>query len=227
MKFYEIKIALNLKNKIHFQKAPEAISKMIATHLINSGYDKHDENIIKNYVFSNLGRAGKDGYFEGKAGFTFRTFDREIANYMMDIDEYEDKIFKVTSANQRAIKQRRINKLISLNPVFITVDGEKGEFWTYKHDLGRFLTSLQNNLLKKHRLITGSEPEMKHGFIQNLLLKNTSPFSYYYKNKRFLGFKVEIVPQDDELSQALAFVALGAGLGEKNSSVGGGFCRWE
>jgi len=38
MKYYELKLQTKLKSKIHFQKSPEAISKMIATALINSGY---------------------------------------------------------------------------------------------------------------------------------------------------------------------------------------------
>jgi len=229
MKFYEIKVDIELKNKIHFQKAPEAISKVIATHLIDFGYKKHNQNIIKNYVFSNLGKA-KDGFFEGKKSFYLRTFDKEIANIMMDIDEYNkhnDKIFHIKNSTLKTIKKRYINKLITLNPVFITIDGKKGEFWTYKHDIGRFLTSLQNNLLKKYNLITSQQLQPTHGFIQHLLIKNSSPFSYYFKGKRFLGFKLEITPNEDEISQTLAFVALGAGLGEKNSVVGGGYCIWQ
>ena len=47
---------------------------------------------------------------------------------------------------------------------------------------------------------------------------------------RFFGNKFRIVPNEDEVSQKLAFVALACGLGEKNS-FGGGFCigggrRW-
>ena len=47
---------------------------------------------------------------------------------------------------------------------------------------------------------------------------------------RFFGNKFKIIPNEDEVSQKLAFVALGCGLGEKNS-FGGGFCisggkRW-
>ena len=43
---------------------------------------------------------------------------------------------------------------------------------------------------------------------------------------RFFGNKLRIVPNEDELSQKLAFTALACGLGEKNS-YGGGFCLGE
>jgi len=226
VKFYEIKVDLDLKNKIHFQKAPQAISKLIASFLITKGYNKHNENIIKNYVFSNLGRA-KNGFYEGQRNFIFRTFDREIANYIMDIDEYEDKLFKVKSVNLKPIKQKRVKKIVSINPVFVTIDGKKGEFWTFKHDLNVLLNSLNNNLLKKYNLITQKKLTSTFSFIELLQVLNSVPFSFYYKNKRFLGYRLKIVPKEDEISQKLAFIALGAGLGEKNSSVGGGFCKWE
>jgi CRISPR-associated endoribonuclease Cas6 len=224
--FYEIKIDVILKNKIHFQKAPQAISKLIATHLINCGYDKHNENIIKNYVFSNLGKADKNGFFEGEKSFYFRTFDEDIAKKIIKITKFnDDKIFNIKKTNLKIVKRKPIKKIYTLNPVFVTVDGKKGKFWTFKHDLNFFLTALNNNLLKKYNLITSKNLLPHHSFIQQLQFKNSSPFSYYFKNKRFLGYKLEIIPYEDETSQILSFIALGSGLGEKNSTVGGGFCK--
>jgi CRISPR-associated endoribonuclease Cas6 len=42
------------------------------------------------------------------------------------------------------------------------------------------------------------------------------------KDIRFFGNKLRIIPNEDEVSQRLAFTAFGCGLGEKNS-YGGGF----
>jgi len=60
-------------------------------------------------------------------------------------------------------------------------------------------------------------------------MKNKYPHSIHMKkgnnNVRFFGNKFRIVPNEDEVSQKLAFVALACGLGEKNS-FGGGFCLW-
>jgi len=44
-----------------------------------------------------------------------------------------------------------------------------------------------------------------------------------YKKIKLFGNKFKIIPKADEISQKLAFIALGAGLGEKGS-FGGGFC---
>lgn len=41
-----------------------------------------------------------------------------------------------------------------------------------------------------------------------------------------IGNKFRIVPTKDEISQKLAFLSLGVGLGEK-SSYGGGFAIWK
>ena len=78
MKFYELKVSTNLNAPIHFQKAPEAISKLISTALINSGYKKHDSKEVKPYVFSNLGKAQKNGFFEKKGSFYLRSFDKDL-----------------------------------------------------------------------------------------------------------------------------------------------------
>ena len=75
MHFYELKIELSLKNKIHFQSSPEAMGKLIATALINSGYEFHNENKIKNYVFSNLEKRADNGWYDGDNFFRFRSFD--------------------------------------------------------------------------------------------------------------------------------------------------------
>lgn len=63
--------------------------------------------------------------------------------------------------------------------------------------------------------------------IQLLELKNKVPQNIIIykdgKKIRFFGNKFRIVPNEDEVSQKLAFTALACGLGEKNS-YGGGFC---
>lgn len=79
MKFYELNVKTILKSPIHFQKSPEAVSKLISTALINGGYTLHKENIPKNYVFSNLGKANSKGFFEKEGSFIFRSFQKDLA----------------------------------------------------------------------------------------------------------------------------------------------------
>ena len=84
MHFYELKIELTIKNKIHFQKSPEAIGKLIVIALINSGYDKHNQKEIKNYVFSNLEVRANERYYEGNNFFRFRSLKRSQKKIFRD-----------------------------------------------------------------------------------------------------------------------------------------------
>ena len=95
---------------------------------------------------------------------------------------------------------------------------------------GNILTlqkQLHDNLERKYQEFYGEALEAKQNFIQLLEIKNRVPQNIQItkdnKKIRFFGNKFRIVPHEDEISQKLAFLALGCGLGEKNS-FGGGFC---
>ncbi len=49
---------------------------------------------------------------------------------------------------------------------------------------------------------------------------------YNYKNGiKLLANKVSVQIEDNEEAQKVAFLAKATGLGEKNSSIGAGFCK--
>ena len=227
MEFFELKINVNLKIPIHFQKSPEAISKLIATSLINSGYSGHKNNEPKNYVFSNLGKADKKGFFE-KGIITFRSFKKELVEKVTkNLFLYEDNIFKVKSVNFQKITYKRINYMLSLNPVFVVM--KNGDFWTFQKsgDLIGLITALQDNLLRKYEMLFNEKLSPINNFMEYIQIKNNKPQTYFYKGVKFFGWKFYIVPREDKVSQKLAFTAIGSGLGHKNSSVGGGFVKYK
>jgi len=226
MHYYELKIKTDIKAPIHFQKSPEAISKMIATSLINSGYEKHNEKTLKNYVFSNLGKANEKGYFENNRTIYFRTFDESLVKQILkSLFLYEDNIFKVQGVDFNVINYSHIKSMISLNPVFVTMKDTK--FWTFQQsgDMSVLFKALQSNLLRKYEMIFNETLKPENLFFEYIQIKNNKPQTYYYKGIKFFGNKIYIRIRDDEVSQKLAFTALGAGLGHKNSSVGGGFMK--
>jgi CRISPR-associated endoribonuclease Cas6 len=85
---------------------------------------------------------------------------------------------------------------------------------------------LHNNAKKKFQSFFGQELDIKQNFIQLIEIKNKTPQSIIInkdgKEIRFFGNKLRIIPNEDEVSQKLAFTALACGLGEKNA-FGGGF----
>jgi CRISPR-associated endoribonuclease Cas6 len=109
-------------------------------------------------------------------------------------------------------------------------------FWTLEKsgDIIELQNQLQENLLKKYEEFFGKKLEVNQNFIQLLEVKNQKPQSIYFtttkneiqKRVRLIGNKFRIVPNEDEISQKLAFLSLGVGLGEK-SSYGGGFMIWK
>jgi CRISPR-associated endoribonuclease Cas6 len=109
-------------------------------------------------------------------------------------------------------------------------------FWSLEKsgDIIELQNQLQENLLKKYEEFFGEKLEANQNFIQLLEVKNHKPQSIYFtttknelqKKVRLIGNKFRIVPNEDEISQKLAFLSLGVGLGEK-SSYGGGFMIWK
>ena len=98
-------------------------------------------------------------------------------------------------------------------------------------DILKLQKQLQDNLLKKYENFYNEKLKPTQNFIQLLEIKNQKPQSIYFMKKindgksirvRLFGNKFKIVPNEDETSQKLAFVALSCGLGEKQS-YGGGF----
>jgi len=224
MHFYELKIDLSLKNKIHFQSSPKALGKLIATAFINSGYEFHNENKIKNYVFSNLEIRANKGWYSENNFFRFRSFDKElILKLSNSFFTYEDNIFKINSLSSKVIYQKPIKLLETSNPVFVTVS--KNRFWTFQEDgdIMKYIKLLHQNALRKSKFVESIETD--ESFIEYMEFLNKKPFTFKYKTTKFFGFKLKIYPKSDEISQKLAFITAGMGIGEKNNSVGGGFCK--
>lgn len=109
-------------------------------------------------------------------------------------------------------------------------------FWSLEKsgNIIELQNQLQENLLKKYEEFFGKKLEVNQNFIQLLEVKNQKPQSIYFtttkneiqKRVRLIGNKFRIVPTEDEISQKLAFLSLGVGLGEK-ISYGGGFMIWK
>jgi CRISPR-associated endoribonuclease Cas6 len=90
-----------------------------------------------------------------------------------------------------------------------------------------FPVPLQDNLLRKYEMIYNEKLNPENNFIEYFQIKNNKPQTLFFKSIKFFGWKLYIIPRNDEISQKLAFIALGSGLGHKNSSVGGGFMKYK
>ena len=222
MRYFELKIDVELKHRIYHKASLEVISKFLASYFMGKGDTSHLENKFK-YVFSNFNNP-KYGYYEGKTNFIFRSFDKKYIDLLVSSIMYEDKFLKVEGLKFREVKFKEIKNFITLNPVFVTL--ENNRFWTYKEsgDVLLFIDRLTNNLIKKYNFLTGENIKNAE-FIEFLKFKNEKPFRVRYKNREYFGNKIVASIKDNELAKKLSFVAFGYGLGEKNALIGGGFLK--
>ena len=241
MKYFELTCKAYLKKDISFKDSFEAINKYINFSMAQNQELKelhNKKNSYKFYVHNNFYPIEKDKLY--KKGnlyeFKIRSIDESFINVLEILlkQNTNNSNLLVVESYKKSIKQFFISELYSIMPVIST--NEIGKYWTMKQDgdILKLQKLLQDNLEKKYNAFYGTKLNPTQNFIQLLEIKNQKPQNIWTskngKSFRFFGNKFKIIPNEDEISQKLAFLALGCGLGEKNS-FGGGFCisggkRW-
>lgn len=233
MKYFELTCKAYLKRDIHFQDSFEAIRKYIKFCLSRDNeFSKiFEKNSFRYYCFDNFSEAEKDSIYKKAKEYRLRirSFDEKLISFLSKSlrENINNPNFLVLSTLQKEVKQRFIQELTSITPVIITT--ENSLYWTYEKDgdILKFQKQLQDNLEKKYQSFFGTTLNPSQNFIQLLEFTNKKPqtitFTKNNKKLKFFGNKIKIVPNEDDISQKLAFTALACGLGEKNS-FGGGFC---
>ena len=233
MIFFELTCTAYIKKDIGFKESFETISKYISFAMAQDEKLKslHQKSDFKYYVFGGFVPLERDKVY--KQGNSYRFVIRSLDEYLIDTlsknlrENINNPKLLVVETHKRSIKQFFISELYTATPTIVTTDN--GLYWTMQKDgdILRLQKQLQDNLEKKYKAFYGKDLQAKQNFIQLLEVKNKTPqnieITKQGKRVRFFGNKFRIVPNEDETSQKLAFLALGAGLGEKNS-FGGGFC---
>ncbi|SFV66461.1 Conserved protein [hydrothermal vent metagenome] len=233
MKQFELICTAYLKNNITFKSSFDVISKYISYSMaqIESFRQLHNQIGFKYYTFDNFYPIEKDKiYKKGNSyKFTLRSLDERFIDALSKTlrENINNPNFLVVETHKKAVKQFFISELYSLTPVIVSV--ENGMYWSMDKDgdIVKLYNQLHDNLERKYQSFYNKPINVEQNFIQLLEVKNRYPQSIYMKKNgrdvRFFGNKFRIVPNEDEISQKLAFVAMACGLGEKNS-FGGGFC---
>jgi len=196
----------------------------------------HTKTGFKHYSFSGFKPEKEDiknAFYKSGTTYTFtiRSLDENFLETLSLAlrQNIDNPYFLVIQTHKKIIKQFFISQLYSVTPVIVTYsDNEHQMFWTMEKngDIMQLQRQLHDNLEKKYKSFFGEDIKIKQNFIQLLEIVNRVPQNIIIKkdaNKiRFFGNKFRIVPNEDEASQKLAFLALASGMGEKNS-YGGGF----
>lgn len=224
MQYYNIKVAVLLKNDTQAFENYEKISKLISASMLKDQTLKqlHEENRYKNYVFCNLYPIEKDGIYKAGNIYTFqiRTIDFKLGLKIKQVlNNFQNEEFKVIVSDLESSTQRKINTLATLTPAIITSD--KGDY-LINNDMQLVKERILANAQKKYNQLYNEKIDMD--FIKSIKQTNNKPIKIPYKNINILGYKFEIEVKDDPISQNLAYLILSVGLLEKNAE-GFGFCK--
>lgn len=224
MQYYNIKVAVLLKNDTQAFENYEKISKLISASMLKDQTLKqlHEENRYKNYVFCNLYPIEKDGIYKAGNIYTFqiRTIDFKLGLKIKQVlNNFQNEEFKVIVSDIETSTQRKINTLATLTPAIITSD--KGDY-LINNDMQLVKERILANAQKKYNQLYNEKIDMD--FIKSIKQTNNKPIKIPYKNINILGYKFEIEVKDDPISQNLAYLILSVGLLEKNAE-GFGFCK--
>ena len=235
MKYYELICSTYVKRDIFFENSFEIISKYISFSMARSTLESmHNQNSFKHYSFGGFLPLEKEKVYKKGSTYSFRlrSFDEAFINELSNAlrANINNSDFLVVATEKKVQREFFISELYSATPVIVSLEDKK--FWTMESsgDIMQLQRQLHDNLEKKYQSFFDEELKSSHNFIQLLEIKNRVPQNIQIhkngKKIRFFGNKFRIIPNEDELSQKLAFVALACGLGEKNS-YGGGFCLSE
>ena len=234
MKYFELKCTAYLKKEIPFNESFNLLSKYISYAMAQDETLKelHSTTGFKHYVFGGLLPIEKSKtYAKGSTyNFTIRSLSEEFINKLSLTmrQNIDNPHLLIVETHKKTIKQFFVTELYSATPVVVSM--ADGRYWVKEDDLMLLRKQLQDNLEKKYQEFYGEKIKSIQDFIQLFELKNnrlqtiqTDKTHSDGKFVKFYGNKFRIVPNEDEVSQKLAFVALACGLGEKNS-FGAGFC---
>ncbi len=223
MKVYELKFKVFLLKDIQYNKTYDKISYFVDSGLIldEKFLQLHNENTYKNYSFSAFYPIEKDKlYKKGKVyTITFRTIDVDLAEYVVkNMNNHTTTEIKMLLIDVREIKDKLIEKIYSITPAILKTNNG---YWKNNISLEQYEERIKVNLIKKFNKFTQTKLNENFIFNNGIKFNNQKPVSLEYKDRKFLGDKVEIVISGDTEAQKLAYMALGTGILEMNARGAG------
>lgn len=215
----EITLKVYLLKDIHKEHTLEKIGELLDNSLsCTEKFQKfHETNKFKNYTFNSFYQLEEGGiYKEGKIySVKIRTIDEELAKYFKKnlFNEYTDHI-KGLTIESKELRKKPIEKIYSITPIVMKTDNG---YWKGNLSLEEFETRLKENLIKKYNYYFDTKIDEEFELFNRIEFNNRKPIATSYKNIRILGDKLTLYIAENDISQNLAYLALGAGLGEMNA----------
>lgn len=230
MKVYELKVKVYLNKDIDKKNMFEKINETIDLTLSRDPYylEFHNKNCFKLYCNNGFYPIEEDGIYKEDNIYTFqiRSIDYDLVKYLSsNINNTTTEYINILKVDIKLISKKHIDKIYSITPTIIKNDIIG--YWKGNISLDEFENRIKINLIKKYNQFTGEKIEEDFEFYTRLEFKNKKPIAVNYKNIKLLGDKIQLNIADDEVSQTIAYMSLGTGLGENNSrSMGFMNFRW-
>lgn len=216
---YEIRVKVYLFKDVIINNIQTELCRLIDYCL---GGDKkwiefHNKNEFKNYCFDSLYPLAEDKIYKKDKVYTLtiRTIDKDLADYFNEnLHNMSSNSMKCLTSKIRIIPKKHIEKIYSITPLIIK--SENG-YWRDNLNINEFEERIKINLIKKYNSINNTKINEDFDFYSNIEFKNKKPCSINYKNVKLLGDKISLNICNDEISQELAYMSLGTGIGEMNS----------
>lgn len=216
MKVYESTLKIFLLKDLPMDKAHEKLSELIDKSLCK---DKelltlHNKNKYKYYTFSLPYKLERDKIY--KAGNIYsvriRTIDEKILNnFKTELANMYTSVIKSLTMEIKIIPKKYISTIYSVTPVVIKTD--KG-YWKRNLSLNEYEKKIKENLIKKYNQFFNEKIDESFPLYNFIKFDNQKPIGVKYKNITLLGDKITLNIAEDEISQNIAYLALGAGIGE-------------
>lgn len=219
MNVYKIKLKLFLLKDVKISNIQTEVCRVIDFCLGGSKkwIEFHKKNEFKNYCFDSLYPLAEDKIYKKEKVYTLtiRTIDKDLADYFNEnLHNMSSNAIKCLTSQIRIIPKKHIEKIYSITPLIIK--SENG-YWRDNLNIREFEERIKVNLIKKYNLINNTKIDENFDFYNSIEFKNKKPCAINYKDIKLLGDKISLNICDDEISQELAYMSLGTGIGEMNS----------
>lgn len=229
MKIYEIRTKVYLLEDISLKYLSNVLSNFVDSALCktDSLISFHENRQYKYYCVGNLFPLERDSIYKKGESYMFsmRTADMSLANYLTEqLAVHRNNQMQGLESTCRSVRQKPIDSIATLTPVVIK--SEAG-YWCSYMTIDDYENRLCQNVIKMYQDFTGKQLDVDADFrfYTNLKFLNKKPIVNPYKNVRLLGDKLQLQIAGDNISQKLAYLLLGTGLGE-NACRGMGFCNY-
>ncbi|GEB77866.1 hypothetical protein SINU_00075 [Sporolactobacillus inulinus CASD] len=222
---FELIVTTLLRRKLPYQNAQEEIGRLINLSMLKDHdlKERHKKNGYKFYAFNNLYPIEPSGIYQKGKLYIFRlravqeSFVKKIKFCLTNLS---NDTFQVIASEIHKFHPEFITMLYTVTPVIVTIDSSP---FFPEGNLTLLKERLETNAEKKYKELFLKEPSSTN-FIERIEVINRNPTVTCYKNMTYLGNKLKVFIRSDDVSQTLARIVASAGLGEKSSSIGAGFC---